>query len=136
MIWIVSRDIIVFMFPRHRCRFFWSHLTVILLLPQFKTMHVFMQIYIWIWISSSFFKIFQLIFLFCMKISSIDFFLLLKELDIAIVKATNHVEYPPKERHVRSELIYITHYIIILNFFSNVNDVTLHFYFLYPHDFF
>ncbi|RZB64918.1 putative clathrin assembly protein [Glycine soja] len=24
-----------------------------------------------------------------------------KELDIAIVKATNHVEYPPKERHVR-----------------------------------
>jgi hypothetical protein len=26
-----------------------------------------------------------------------------KELDIAIVKATNHVECPPKERHVRSE---------------------------------
>ncbi|XP_062079560.1 putative clathrin assembly protein At5g57200 isoform X1 [Humulus lupulus] len=26
-----------------------------------------------------------------------------KDLDIAIVKATNHVEYPPKERHVRSE---------------------------------
>jgi hypothetical protein len=26
-------------------------------------------------------------------------------LDIAIVKATNHVEYPPKERHVRSKLI-------------------------------
>ncbi|KAG4946459.1 hypothetical protein JHK87_042466 [Glycine soja] len=25
-----------------------------------------------------------------------------KELDIAIVKATNHVEYPPKERHVRT----------------------------------
>jgi hypothetical protein len=26
-----------------------------------------------------------------------------KELDIAIVKATNHVECPPKERHVRSK---------------------------------
>lgn len=30
----------------------------------------------------------------------------MKELDIAIVKATNHVEYPPKERHVRSMLTY------------------------------
>lgn len=27
-----------------------------------------------------------------------------KELDIAIVKATNHVEYPPKERHIRKIL--------------------------------
>ncbi|PKA61498.1 Putative clathrin assembly protein [Apostasia shenzhenica] len=25
-----------------------------------------------------------------------------KELDIAIVKATNHVECPPKERHIRN----------------------------------
>ncbi|KAK7281170.1 hypothetical protein RIF29_08916 [Crotalaria pallida] len=30
-----------------------------------------------------------------------------KELDIAIVKATNHVEYPPKERHVR-KIFYAT----------------------------
>lgn len=30
-----------------------------------------------------------------------------KDLDIAIVKATNHVESPPKERHVRSEFISI-----------------------------
>ena len=27
----------------------------------------------------------------------------LQDLDIAIVKATNHVECPPKERHLRSE---------------------------------
>ena len=27
----------------------------------------------------------------------------LQDLDIAIVKATNHVECPPKERHFRSE---------------------------------
>jgi hypothetical protein len=26
-----------------------------------------------------------------------------KDLDIAVVKATNHVECPPKEKHVRSE---------------------------------
>jgi len=68
------------------------------------------------------------------KVSSIvfiSFFLFLKELDIAIVKATNHVEYPPKERHVRSELINIPHYIIILNLFSNANDVLLHFHLLY-----
>ncbi|KAJ8500843.1 hypothetical protein OPV22_011395 [Ensete ventricosum] len=26
-----------------------------------------------------------------------------KDLDIAVVKATNHVECPPKERHIRSE---------------------------------
>ncbi|XP_027339051.1 putative clathrin assembly protein At5g57200 [Abrus precatorius] len=30
-----------------------------------------------------------------------------KELDIAIVKATNHVEYPPKERHIR-KIFYAT----------------------------
>lgn len=30
-----------------------------------------------------------------------------KELDIAIVKATNHVERPPKERYVRSECIFM-----------------------------
>jgi len=30
-------------------------------------------------------------------------YFLCKDLDIAIVKATSHVEYPPKERHVRSE---------------------------------
>ncbi|MCH82558.1 clathrin assembly family protein [Trifolium medium] len=30
-----------------------------------------------------------------------------KELDIAIVKATSHVEYPPKERHVR-KIFYAT----------------------------
>lgn len=29
----------------------------------------------------------------------------LKDLDIAIVKATNHVESPPKERHIASESI-------------------------------
>lgn len=29
----------------------------------------------------------------------------LKDLDIAIVKATNHVESPPKERHIASEFI-------------------------------
>ncbi|KAL6519303.1 hypothetical protein OROGR_018623 [Orobanche gracilis] len=28
-----------------------------------------------------------------------------KDLDIAIIKATNHVEHPPKERHVRSEYL-------------------------------
>lgn len=27
----------------------------------------------------------------------------MQDLDIAIVKATNHVECPPKERHVRSK---------------------------------
>lgn len=26
-----------------------------------------------------------------------------KDVDVAIVKATNHVECPPKERHLRSE---------------------------------
>ncbi|KAJ0603717.1 putative ANTH domain, ENTH domain-containing protein [Helianthus annuus] len=26
-----------------------------------------------------------------------------KEVDVAIVKATNHVECPPKERHIRSQ---------------------------------
>ena len=31
------------------------------------------------------------------------FLFCLKDLDIAIVKATNHVECPPKERHVRSQ---------------------------------
>ena len=46
-------------------------------------------------------------------------FLFLKELDVAIVKATNHVEYPPKERHVRSELIYIIH---DSQFMFNVHD--------------
>jgi hypothetical protein len=30
----------------------------------------------------------------------------LQDLDIAIVKATNHVECPPKERHLRSESFY------------------------------
>lgn len=29
----------------------------------------------------------------------------LKDLDIAIVKATNHVESPPKERHIASEFM-------------------------------
>lgn len=29
--------------------------------------------------------------------------ILWKDLDVAIVKATNHVECPPKERHVRSK---------------------------------
>lgn len=28
-----------------------------------------------------------------------------QDLDIAVVKATNHVECPPKEKHVRSELV-------------------------------
>ncbi|RWW85218.1 hypothetical protein BHE74_00006128 [Ensete ventricosum] len=32
-----------------------------------------------------------------------------KDLDIAIVKATNHEECPPKERHVRSERLSKTH---------------------------
>lgn len=35
------------------------------------------------------------------------FLLLNKDLDIAIVKATNHVESPPKERHVSSEFVEI-----------------------------
>lgn len=52
----------------------------------------------------------------------------MKELDIAIVKATNHVEYPPKERHVRSmltyDMIYIYISLIIPNsqFLLNVNN--------------
>lgn len=51
----------------------------------------------------------------------------MKELDIAIVKATNHVEYPPKERHVRSMLtydIYIYTSLIIPNsqILLNVNN--------------
>ena len=29
-------------------------------------------------------------------------FIYLKDLDVAVVKATNHVECPPKERHLRS----------------------------------
>lgn len=37
-----------------------------------------------------------------------------KDLDIAIVKATNHVESPPKERHVRSEFIYLSLFISLL----------------------
>ncbi|KAL8229992.1 hypothetical protein R6Q57_014892 [Mikania cordata] len=28
-----------------------------------------------------------------------------KDVDVAIIKATNHVEGPPKERHIRSELL-------------------------------
>ncbi|KAG2398575.1 putative clathrin assembly protein [Vigna angularis] len=32
-----------------------------------------------------------------------------KELDIAIVKATNHVEYPPKERHVAIKALIVIH---------------------------
>lgn len=39
----------------------------------------------------------------CLRISAEMFKFFLKDLDIAIVKATNHVECPPKERHVRSK---------------------------------
>jgi hypothetical protein len=41
---------------------------------------------------------------FCFSILFIKIcFLCWKDLEIAVVKATNHVECPPKERHVRSE---------------------------------
>lgn len=46
---------------------------------------------------------FQIIFVVFVLINVL--LVLLKDLDIAIVKATNHVEYPPKERHIRSELL-------------------------------
>ena len=39
-----------------------------------------------------------------------------QDLDIAVVKATNHVECPPKEKHVRSELIIHTLISSPLNF--------------------
>ena len=112
--------------------------TFVILSPRllFTTMLVFVQIYICVYVYKSLANFFCFLNFFSYistkKISIVFFFffLFLKELDIAIVKATNHVEYPPKERHVRSELIYIPHHIIILNLFSNANDVILHFHLL------
>jgi hypothetical protein len=36
-------------------------------------------------------------------VKAFNFLNSLQDLDIAIVKATNHVECPPKKRHFRSE---------------------------------
>ena len=48
------------------------------------------------------FPFFFLIYNFVVVVVVFFFFLGWKDLDIAIVKATNHVECPPKDRHVRS----------------------------------
>lgn len=72
----------------------------------------------------------QTYFLILLKFQYIDWFcsiLFIKELDIAIVKATNHVEYPPKERHVRS--IYMLKYnlqFLLINIPQNI-IILLHF---------
>lgn len=42
-------------------------------------------------------------FISCMSYPSLQFSL--QDLDVAVVKATNHIESPPKEKHVRSKLL-------------------------------
>ena len=73
------------------------------------------------------FPFFFLIYNFVVVVVVFFFFLGWKDLDIAIVKATNHVECPPKDRHVRSMSSFIKlcvafHLFLLLQcFFFNFN---------------
>ena len=73
-----------------------------------------------------FFFFLILIYNFVVVVVVFFFFLGWKDLDIAIVKATNHVECPPKDRHVRSMSSFIKlcvafHLFLLLQcFFFNI----------------
>ena len=44
----------------------------------------------------------------------------LQDLDIAVVKTTSHVECPPKEKHVKSELLLFSQFTVISIFRNKI----------------